>query len=296
MPTDEKGTQIQSAQAIVDSDLFFTVQDMATTPITKVKSGALVKDFIGQPGFLFGLTLANNGTDATNDIDIAIGKCRDSTDAVNLVLASILTKRLDAAWTVGTNQGGLDTGAIGNNTYHIWLIKRSDTGVVDALFSLSTSVPTMPANYDFKRRIGAIVRSSGAILGFVQDHDDFVLKAPIAAAVMTNPGIGAVTKTINAPTGIRVKAHLAVVGFCTGGSSPGAIYISDLSVTDVAAGSTNFSISAYNASAVTFQNGATVFIYTNTSAQVRVRIQFSNADTQIYISTIGWTDARGRLD
>ena len=99
------------------------------------------------PGFLFGCTLSNAATDLVNDITIAAGKARDATDAVNLILAIGLTKRLDANWAVGDAQGGLDTGSIANTTYHVWLIKRSDTGVVDALFSASATTPTMPANY-----------------------------------------------------------------------------------------------------------------------------------------------------
>lgn len=88
--------------------------------------------------FLYGLTLSNNATDATNDIDIAVGKCRDITDTVDMALAAALTgKQLDVAWAVGSSAGFLDQGSIANATYHIHLIKRSDTLVVDAIASLS---------------------------------------------------------------------------------------------------------------------------------------------------------------
>jgi hypothetical protein len=116
--------------------------------------------------YISGLTYANNSTDPTNDIDIAAGACRDATNAVDMTLSATLTKRLDAAWAVGTGNGGLDTGAIGNNDYYIWLIKRSDTGVVDALFSLSASAPTVPADYDYKRLIGWFKRVGGTIVTF----------------------------------------------------------------------------------------------------------------------------------
>jgi hypothetical protein len=86
-------------------------------------------------GHLFGLTLANNGSDATNDIDIAVGSCVSSDGTGALALVSPLTKRIDAAWAVGTGNGGLDIGTLANGTYHIFAIKRTDTGVVDALFS-----------------------------------------------------------------------------------------------------------------------------------------------------------------
>ena len=105
--------------------------------------------------YITGLVPSNNTTDSDHDIDISPGECRDTSDTVDMTLSSTLTKQIDAAWAVGTNAGGLDTGTVAANTiYHVWLIKRSDTGVVDALFSTSGSSPTMPANYDYKRWLG----------------------------------------------------------------------------------------------------------------------------------------------
>jgi len=46
MPTDEKGTQIQSTQDIVDGDLWYTVHNMLTTPITKTKTGTKIKAWL----------------------------------------------------------------------------------------------------------------------------------------------------------------------------------------------------------------------------------------------------------
>ena len=113
-----------------------------------------------------GLTYANNGTDATNDIDIAVGGAMDGTSARMMVLGSALTKRLDANWAVGTNQGGLDTGSASDTDYYIWLINRSDTDVTDVLFSTSATAPTMPTNYNYKRLIGWFRRASGTIVPF----------------------------------------------------------------------------------------------------------------------------------
>lgn len=113
-----------------------------------------------------GLTYANNGTDATNDIDIATGSAMDATNAVMMVLGSALTKRLDAAWAVGNNQGGLDTGSIADTDYFIWLINRPDTDVTDVLFSTSATSPTMPTSYTYKKLIGWFKRVSSAIVAF----------------------------------------------------------------------------------------------------------------------------------
>lgn len=112
-----------------------------------------------------GWTYANNGSDATNDLDIAAGAGADSTGAYWIKTAA-LTKQSDNAWAVGNNAGGLDTGAVGNNDYYIHAIARSDTGVTDVLYSLSATSPTMPANYDYRRLIGWFKRSGGAIVAF----------------------------------------------------------------------------------------------------------------------------------
>jgi len=121
-------------------------------------------------GYIQGLTYAP-AADVTNDVTIAVGMATSDntaqTDRLTIVLTSALTKQIDAAWSVGTNQGGLDTGAVGNNDYYIWLIMRPDTGVVDALFSLSSTSPTMPTSYTFKRLIGWIKRETAANVPFL---------------------------------------------------------------------------------------------------------------------------------
>lgn len=154
-------------------------------------------------GGIAGLTLANNGTDAANDIDIAAGYARSADDAEDMVLLATLTKRLDAAWAVGSGNGGIDTGAEATSTlYAVWLIKRPDTGVVDALFSTSFSAPTMPTNYTRKRLIGAIFNdAAGAILAFKQVGDYFrytgALAASVSDATITNDTFE--VGTLNAP-------------------------------------------------------------------------------------------------
>lgn len=132
------------------------------------------------PGWLNGLTLSN-GTDSDHDIDIAAGKTRDGGDAANLVLSAAITKQIDATWAVGDDAGGMESGtSVSTNTwYSMWLIRRSDTGVVDALFSDDASSPTMPTDYDQKRRIGWVrTDASSNIIGFVQNGDRVRYTAP----------------------------------------------------------------------------------------------------------------------
>tara|TARA_Y100000310_G_scaffold147940_1_gene147212 strand:- start:449 stop:3943 length:3495 start_codon:yes stop_codon:yes gene_type:complete len=167
-------TDVSGNSYVLDED------DLASDSATKVATQQSIKAYVdsNQPmpkSHLAGMLTSNNGTDADHDLDIAAGECRDATDAYNITLSSSLTKQIDAAWSVGTNAGGLDTGAVAaDTTYAVWAIIRSDTDVVDALFSTSFTSPTMPTNYDYKRLIGFVITdSSSNLLGFRQSGDLF---------------------------------------------------------------------------------------------------------------------------
>jgi hypothetical protein len=118
-------------------------------------------------GYISGC-VQSHAADVDHDITLSAGFARDAANGAFLELTADITKQIDAAWAVGSSQGGMDTGSVGNSSwYYIWLIKRSDTGVVDALFSLSASSPTMPTSYDLKRLIGAVRTDASAnILAF----------------------------------------------------------------------------------------------------------------------------------
>ncbi len=242
-------------------------------------------------GHIYGLTLANNAGDATNDIDIATGYATDSTFAASMNLASALTKRLDASWTVGTNQGGLDTGSIADTTYHVHLIQRSDTGVVDVLFSASPTAPTMPTNYDRKRRIGSFVRLSGVIKPFIQDGDLFMWSdGPVLDVNVTDVGASAITRTLTVPTGIRVLIFGTVRIAST--TNAEAIYLSDLSMPDIAPTLTG--IFTFQQAAGGTAGAGQFHCMSNTAAQVRSREVSGAGGSSLRISAAGWYDSRGR--
>lgn len=242
-------------------------------------------------GLLYGLTLSNNGTDTTNDIDIATGIAIDATNAKFIKLASGLTKRLDSGWAVGTNQGGLDTGSIANTTYHVWLIMRSDTGVVDVLFSASASSPTMPSNYDYKRRIGSIVRSGGAILAFIQYGDNFLWSIPLVDFNGT-PGTSATTLALTLPTGVAVTAQLSLQLGTTGANIDSKVLVTALTQADTDPASI-YQVAVRTAGDNRgYGSAATALVPTDTSAQVRYRR--SGDATTLSLQTFGWFDTRGR--
>lgn len=240
---------------------------------------------IGVPlkGALFGMVLSNNATDAVNDIDISAGECASTeTNPVLMALSSSLTKRLDAAWAVGSGSGGLDTGSIANTTYHVWVIQRSDTGVVDALFSASATSPAMPTNYDRKRRIGSIVRSSGSIVLFTQIGDFFYKTSPTLERNSTATA-ASVLLSLSIPSGISVRPILS--GYQTNSSGS--------STTSLGNG---FSSSANVFAIRTNGTGTGAFstesVYSNQSAQIRFGVVTDGALTENILYSHGWVDVR----
>lgn len=252
----------------------------------------LVSDIRGQ---IYGLTMSNNGTDAVNDIDIQPGSAVDSAGVVSMVLATLLTKRKDAAWAVGSGNGGMDTGsAPASGTLHIFLIRRPDTGVVDALFSANPTSPTLPANYTQSRRIGSLIISGSAFLIFTQYGDDFFLGTPILDVSATNPGTAAVVRTISTPGGLVTKANIIVGVTNTGATGPSSVYISSLAVADVSP-TLDQVANVSNAAGRSIFANSQIFVYTGGTSNIRSRLTFSDANTILRIQTMGWTDTRGRI-
>jgi len=241
-------------------------------------------------GLIWGLTLSN-GTDATNDINIAAGACVESTNVAAMRNTATLTKQLDAAWAVGTDAGGLDTGVIANTTYHVHLIQRVDTGVVDALFSISATAPTMPTNYTLRRRIGSIVRTGATIVGFVQVGDRFDLLVPINSIDTTNPGTSAVTATlVNVPALANLEARIGI-SVNTGAGGGVSMLFTALDTTDTVPSNT---VSHIRVGAST-AGGGELAVRTNATPAIRYRTDFSDGSVIVRITTMGWVDTRGRL-
>lgn len=242
-------------------------------------------DKLAPKGHLWGLTLSNNASDATNDIDIAAGEASDSSGNL-MVLASGITKRLDASWAVGSGNGGLDTGSIANGTYHIWLIQRSDTGVVDALFSTSPSAPTMPTNYDRKRRIGSIVRASGSIRPFKHLADYFELITPVQDVSVTNLGTVKANYLMSAPIGISPILHLSLVIRNTGASVGVRAYATN----------SDDSVQPYSIISPAANVFAAGEVYTRVDVDGYISARSDTASTTFNATLLGWIDTRGRLN
>jgi hypothetical protein len=227
---------------------------------------------------------------ASTSFTVAAGVASDSSYTDFMTLASALTKTT-AAWSLGAAAGSYDSGIIGNNTwYHVFLMKRPDTGVVDVCTSLSPTAPTtggnIPAAYTLFRRIGSMKTNGSAQWTlFIQNGDEFLWDVAVvdfASIATTN---SSVLKALSVPSGINVNALFSARNNV--GSGGAALYFSCPDITAPTSGGDVVMLAVPPAAVAGAYN-----IRTNTSNQIRVT---GNATTGTYsINTYGWIDRRGR--
>ena len=245
------------------------------------------------PKFIEGLQLANNGADAVEDIDVAVGFCRAENIDTNMDLAALLTKRIDANWAVGTGNGGFPSGlTLTNDTwYHFFLIKRTDTGVVDAGFDTSLTATNLLADatdYDAYRRIGSIFRATATNLAFFQNEEHFMIDVPINDVPNEASSATAQLKTLTTPLGLKT---LALIKSSVDASGQVSILITDPQQTD-SAPVLDVLFSINHSSATANDTSSSHSIRTNVSSQIRLRA--SGTAGIISIVTHGWVDRRGK--
>lgn len=239
----------------------------------------------------------SHAAETAHDISISPGSTSDLSGVVQ-VLAAALVKQIDATWAVGTNAGGMFAGTVTlNSWYHLFLIKRSDTDVVDAGFDLVLD-PTanLPANYDSYKRIGSVLTDGSAnIIGFTAEETaggglDCLWDDPPQDADGSNSSTAA-NVTLSVPTGYKVKAKMNLR--VQHGSSDRVLYVSSPDVNDEAASSTTSpmgTISCFQRDSNADQVNGNAEARTNTSGQVRWRSSGGGGNRRI--SLLGWEDAR----
>ena len=269
------------------------VQLTAAAKLPAVDGSLLTNIPVVNPrAYLAGLGLSN-AADTDHDITVAAGSCRDSANAYDLLLASAITKQIDAAWAAGTNAGGMFTGAVGVSTwYHLFLIRKTSDGTIDAGFDTSTTAANKPAGYGTYRRIGSVqTDGSSNIIAFLQSGDLFQRAVPVGYTGGTNPGTGATLVAIDTPLGIRTEALL----------SGTAIAVNDFFglITDPATTDTvpsNVLCHLLVSGTTNYMPWGPVRVGTNTSSQFRYRLSVSGASTIIRFTLTGYYDRRGRDD
>jgi hypothetical protein len=198
-----------------------------------------------------------------------------------MTLPSGLTKSL-AAWAPG-NGGMLDTGVLGNNFYHVFLIENTTSGVVDVLASTSLNSPTMPSGYTKKRRIWTIVTGPSPfnITNYTQIGDQCSWTTWVANYSGTPTGNVPFLCTLLVPPGLSVEAHVSAnITYSTG--AVGGLY------------------SPYSSQINNMYCPASGYGYldawllSNTTQQIYGVVGTTGTTLNIY--TLGWKDTRGRLN
>lgn len=298
-----KGDLLQGTAANTIGTLTVGANGKVLTADSTATTGAAWSDVPLPRSYLAGCTLSNNSGDATNDIDFAVGVCRDSTNTVNIQCAA-MTKRLDANWSAGTGNGMRNSAAaITDTTYFIYAARKAD-GTQDYYAHTSATVSTVltalqaetgGADYLYLRRIGAILRESGAIVAFIQEGDVFMRSAQIQSTANTADHTTAATATLHTPVGVKLQAIIqgAVNDNGSGGHGTLATSLDQANTAPGAITTTpGLTWAGDNTAAVIL--GAVLRVRTNTSAQIRYRASHASIDTWIY--TLGWVDTRGRDD
>lgn len=254
-----------------------------------------VRKFTAARGHLYGLTTSNNATDATNDIDIATGEAASTgSNPILMVSAAAVGKRLDAVYASGGTPaaatGGRFDAAISDGTWFVFMISNG----VDIGFGFSKSLdPTgadnYPAGYDHYRRVGAVLRVSGAIKAFKQRGDWFAWQSwtvPDMNAVSV--GTVASLHPLTVPTGIEVEASV-VASVNIGSSAVGFLLTSPIYDADILPSASGPS-QGHGSSAI--RTNDEVSVITDTFGQIRART--SVAATSVTVHTRGFRDLRGR--
>lgn len=240
-------------------------------------------------------------TDGTEDIVITAGQCRDSSNAVNIVLPSSITKLGDATWAVGSGNGGLNATDFASGSsdleastwYHFHVI-MSGSGVVDAGIDKSVTAANLLADsgYGYYRRIGSgLTDGSNNFLTYAQIQETFIWSAPVEDYAAADPASTELTTTLSVPTGVNVWAHISLRTSSSSGNSSSYFRLSP-NASNQAAGSGRYSLVAGRPGGNDTDSASNISVLTNTSAQIKHRHD-ATVDS-LNIATLGWTDFRGR--
>ena len=139
-----------------NSSLLYTVvtDGSAITSVTREKDTFREPNHL-PPGYFSGLGLSL-GADTDHDVTVAVGRCRDSSDANDITFSTTITKRIDAAHADGNNAGGLFSGTVAaDTTYYMFVLGKAD-GTVDAGFDTDGSAANKPVAWVYHRQVGTL--------------------------------------------------------------------------------------------------------------------------------------------
>jgi len=255
--------------------------------ITNIAASAMPRGTIG------GMNLSN-GSDASHDITISIGECRDDEDGTNMALSSAMTKQIDSAFAAGNNAGGMFTGTVAATTwYHVFIIQKDSDDSIDAGFDISSTGANVPTGYTEHRRVGSVLTDGSAnILAFVQVGETFLWKDPPLDINVSDQSTTAVTRTLSTPKAFKTEAIINV--YTTRSGANHWVYISSLDATDEEATNSAAPLASIGTTSEGGEAIGKLRVLTNTASAIRTRS--NGASTTVKIATLGYTDYRGKFD
>lgn len=210
------GTDVATGDILTTADVVFRydgtnfIKLEGVNPATKTNYGT---SRIVNGSIAFGL----NSTDPNNDVDFFSNSFYFDDGTGSATLTSNLTKRLDANWVAGTNQGGLFSGTKQANTwYYGYAIHNPTSGVSDVGYDTSPTSPTLPSGFTKKRRIkGAffLTNSSANIRGFsyFAEGGQYIWASPITVHFSQNTS-GSQINDVSVPRLYGMVAYVQVQG------------------------------------------------------------------------------------
>lgn len=278
-----------------DADRALTIAGTASI------SGTNTGDLIPQK-HIAGLTYSNNGADATNDIDFAAGSCVDSTGAV-LITCAAMTKRLDANWAAGTNQGMRNSAAaITDTDYYLWAVAEANgtqdyyahTSATAATVLTALQAETGGSTYVYLRLVGWIKRVSATIVAFTTYETnggglDLLWTVPTLDINLANTlSTARRTDAVKVPLAFSVESHLNV-GVVDG--TGGLTWVCCPDQTDAAPSSTAAPLSnAFSPASATASFFGQIKVRTSSAGLIAARSTVT-ADSYV-VSTMGFAWAR----
>jgi hypothetical protein len=280
---------------------------LATQQSIKAYVDAQVAVVVTPRGYMAGLVLSRDAGDTEHDINVAVGVAQDTANSISLVLGTTITKQINATWANGDDAGGLnDTDhPVENSTwYHVHLLGNTAGTNIDVGFdkdpsagSLLSDVNAVADGLTKYRRIGSILTDgSGNIIDFKQVGDYFQWQAPVLDVNSSSIGTTASSNALTVAPDKQVVAHFNISARLN--SSVGTMLVSSLDVNDLTAadgtGVGNLTFNRDTMAATGSRASTNMQMITDTNRQIRLRA--AATFTLVQISTVGWTDRRGRDD
>ena len=285
------------------ADHYLQTKGAAANPVwAAVAEQALPTDYFTRLG-------TAQAVDFNHDITVFAGACRSALDDANILLSANMTKRGDATWASGDGNGGLSsslttplTGFATNTWYHCFVIIVS--GAADVGFDTDIDAANLIADHSataYRRVCSFKTDGSSDITDYTQYGQDFYWDTPVNEYA-ADPGTSGVAEVLaGVPTGVSVKAILAVGGQheeqgagATTNEAFTAFYPTNVSGASAARnGGAQLHWDHWIAadSADSHAASSEVNIWTDLSATIN---HISSADVELlFITTLGWHDTLG---